>query len=80
MVVHKWSSDDVLDAYLIPGDRLTPSCNLKLHFPVFYDFPHKTEKKITETAVTLLIRKISKKRCEKSYIIKVQRIQKVYQI
>ena len=59
---------------------LPPFCNLILHFFVFYDFSHKKVKKITETAVTLLIRKILKKGCQQSYIINVQRIQKVYWI
>ena len=59
---------------------LTPFCNLKLHILVFYDFPHKTVKKITEITATLLIRKILKKGCQQPYIIKFQRIQRVYQI
>ena len=59
---------------------LTPLCNLKLHILIFYDFPHKTVKKITEITATLLIRKILKKGCQQPYIINFQRIQRVYQI
>ena len=45
---------------------LASFCNLKLRFAVFQCLTHKAVKKITETAVTLLLRKILEKGCQKS--------------